>query len=94
MFAKVEQLAEQAANEINISRRGFVSRICRVASVAAGAIGGVLLTSGTAQAGCRNPAAYQTCVTACWNWCLSGGRSGTQCTKLCSDRKSGCLKYC
>jgi hypothetical protein len=97
MFGKVGQIAERSATEISVTRRGFLGRLGRMATMAAGAIGGVLLASGSADAGrsvCRNPTAYQACVTACWNWCLTGGRSGKQCTRLCSDRNSGCLQYC
>jgi hypothetical protein len=57
MFDKIGRLAEAAATNVSVSRRGFFGQLGRGALVVAGALGGLLGTAVPAQAG--NPA--QSC---------------------------------
>jgi hypothetical protein len=51
MFEKIGRLAETAATNVSLSRRGFFGRLGRGALVAAGALGGVLTVAVPVQAG-------------------------------------------
>jgi hypothetical protein len=50
MFEKVGQAAETLATNVSQSRRGFLGRLGQGALVAAGAVGGLLLTAGDVHA--------------------------------------------
>jgi hypothetical protein len=50
MFDKIGRLAEQAANKVSVSRRGFLGRLGRTALAAAGVVGGLSTMTGRAQA--------------------------------------------
>jgi hypothetical protein len=51
MFEKIGRLAEKAATDISVSRRGFLGRLGQAALAAAGALGGLLLFPRDALAG-------------------------------------------
>jgi hypothetical protein len=51
MFEKIGRLAEAAANDIGVSRRGFLGRLGQATLGAAGALGGLLALSSKARAG-------------------------------------------
>jgi hypothetical protein len=51
MFEKIGRLAETAATNISLSRRGFLSGLGQAALGAAGVLGGLLVLPGAAQAG-------------------------------------------
>jgi hypothetical protein len=58
MFEKIGQAAEALATHASMSRRGFLGRLGQGALVAAGAVGGLLLSAGDVRAGAGN-----CCVT-------------------------------
>ncbi len=101
MFDKIGRLAEAAATNVSVSRRGFFGRIGQVALGAAGALGGLLLLPGAAQAHgaylcCHytcghkyNSFSYDTCVSATY-----GCPSPNFPCKLNGQKSvSGCLPY-
>jgi len=51
MFDKIGRLAEAAAGNVGMSRRGFLDRLGRAALVAAGVVSGLALSPGKAHAG-------------------------------------------
>jgi len=51
MFERIGRLAETAATNISVSRRGFLGRLGQAAMGAAGVLGGLLPLSNKAQAG-------------------------------------------
>jgi hypothetical protein len=51
MFEKIGRLAEAAANNVSVSRRGFLSRLGQGALTAIGVLGGTFLLSQGSQAG-------------------------------------------
>jgi hypothetical protein len=51
MFDKIGRLAEAAATNVSVSRRGFFGQLGRGALVVAGALGGLLGAAGPARAG-------------------------------------------
>jgi hypothetical protein len=51
MFEQIGRLAEAAASNVGVSRRGFLGRLGQGALVAAGALGGLLALSNKARAG-------------------------------------------
>jgi hypothetical protein len=51
MFEKIGRLAETAATEVSVSRRGFLGRLGHVALTAAAGLGGLLALSNKARAG-------------------------------------------
>ena len=59
MFEKISQSAETLATRVSLSRRGFLGRLGQGALVAAGAVGGLLLTAGDV----RPPATGNCCQT-------------------------------
>ena len=70
MFEKLMKAAERTAT--GVSRRGFLGRVGQGALVAAGAVGGLLLTAGDVRAGpttcCQGkpcPAGHICCFTSC-----------------------------
>jgi hypothetical protein len=50
MFEKIGRLAEAAATQVGVSRRGFLGRLGQGALVAAGALGGLLSVAAPVQA--------------------------------------------
>src|SRR5438270_2237345 len=68
MFEKIGRLADRAANEVGVSRRGFLGRVGQTALGAAGVLGGLLALSNKAQAG--NGVLYL---------CQYGGESSKKC---------------
>ena len=68
MFAKIGRLAETAANNVSVSRRGFLGRLGKAALGAAGVVGGLSALAGRAQAGQNK--LYQ---------CEYANRSGKRC---------------
>ncbi len=53
MFEKIGRLAETAANNVSVSRRGFLGRLGQGALAVGGVLGGLLALSNKAQAGNR-----------------------------------------
>jgi hypothetical protein len=51
MLEKISRLAEKAATNISVSRRGFMGRLGKAAVGAAGVVGGLLALSDRARAG-------------------------------------------
>lgn len=51
MLEKIGQSAETLVSRVSVSRRGFLGRLGRGAALLGGMLGGILLTSGTAEAG-------------------------------------------
>ena len=51
MFERIGRLAEAAASNVGVSRRGFLGRLGQGALVAAGALGGLLALSKKGRAG-------------------------------------------
>ena len=51
MFEKIGRLAERAANNVSVSRRGFLGRLGKAAVGAASVVGGLSALAGRAQAG-------------------------------------------
>ena len=60
MFEKISQAAETLATHVSESRRGFLGRLGQGALVAAGAVGGLLLTAGDVRA---DPGTGNCCKT-------------------------------
>ncbi len=58
MFDKIGRLAEVAASNVSLSRRGFFGRFGQIALGAAGVLGGLLVLPGAAQAS----GAYVCCM--------------------------------
>jgi hypothetical protein len=54
MFDKIGRLAEHAASNISVSRRGFLGRLGKAALGAAGVVGGLSTLTGRAQARGKN----------------------------------------
>jgi hypothetical protein len=54
MFERIGRAAETVAARVSLSRRGFLGRLGERALVAAGAVGGLLLTAGDTRAGPGN----------------------------------------
>ena len=50
MFERIGRAAETVATRASLSRRGFLGRLGQGAVVAAGAVGGLLLTAGDVRA--------------------------------------------
>jgi len=75
MLEKISQAAETLATRVSLSRRGFLSRLGEGALVAAGAVGGLLLTAGDVRADPRN-----CCLTG---YCPGG----THCSIYCRCTK-------
>ena len=72
MFEKIGQAAETLATRVSLSRRGFLGRLGQGAFVAAGAVGGLLLTAGDVRAGPGNNCCQtgkcppgKACVSGC-----------------------------
>ena len=77
MFENISRAAETLATNVSLSRRGFLGQLARGALVAVVAVGGVLGTSGKAQALTSYNFALlkypknRWCVTRCTNNCLA-----------------------
>ena len=54
MFEKIGRLADRAASNVGVSRRGFLGRLGKAALAAAGVVGGLSALAGRAQAGQNN----------------------------------------
>ena len=61
MFEKIGRLAEAAANNLSVSRRGFLGRLGQGALAAAGVLGGFLIFAKDAPAGSSVVCCYYTC---------------------------------
>lgn len=72
MFEKISQAAETLATRASMSRRGFLGRLGESALVAAGAVGGLLLTAEDVRAGARNCCQTGKCPPG--KACVSGCR--------------------
>jgi hypothetical protein len=55
MFEKIGRLAEAAAANVSVSRRGFFGQLGRGALVVAGTLGGLLSTGAPVRAGTQTP---------------------------------------
>ena len=75
MFERIGRAAETTAARVSLSRRGFLGRLGEGALVAAGAVGGLLLTAGDVRADPRN---------CCFTGYCPGG---TYCSLYCRCRK-------
>ena len=102
MFEKIGRLAERAANNVSVSRRGFLGRLGQVALGAAGVLGGLLVLPGTAQAGsgvvcchyiCKNsyacPRKFVICETQC---SATLPNSGCECKLVKSYTAAACTQ--
>ena len=86
MFEKIGRLAEAAAANVSVSRRGFFGQLGRGALVVAGTLGGLLSTGAPVRAGnpvsccgwgkCNPPA--QGCVFLGAGGCYYGPRGGVR----------------
>ena len=84
MFEKIGRAAEKAA--ASVPRRQFLGRLGRGAAMLAGALGGILLTAGTAEAG-----GGWCCLTG--TGCIRGKCRGVYGTTVrCSDYGMYCPK--
>ena len=72
MFEKISQVAETFATRASLSRRGFLGRLGEGALVAAGAVGGLLLTAGDVHGSARNCCQTGKCPPG--KACVSGCR--------------------
>jgi hypothetical protein len=72
MFEKIGRLAEAAATNVSVSRRGFLGQLGRGALVVAGAVGGLLVFSRDALAA----GSYVCCVYQCYYGPFGGPRQG------------------
>jgi hypothetical protein len=61
MFETIGRLAETAANNLGVSRRGFLGRLGQGALAAAGVLGGFLISANDAPAGSGVVCCYYTC---------------------------------
>jgi hypothetical protein len=84
MFDKIGRLAEKAANNVSVSRRGFLGRLGQVALGAAGVLGGLLVLPGTAQAGSGVVCCKYQCKNAyaCPNQLIICEPAGTTCPSV------------
>ncbi len=87
MFEKIGRLAEKAATNVDVSRRGFLGRLARGAALVAGSLGGILLTAG--QAGASGGGGWCCLVSMGWGVTCSGKR----CTRA-ELRKGGTNVRC
>jgi hypothetical protein len=101
MFEKIGRLAEKAATNIGVSRRGFLGRLGQGALAAAGLLGGLLLLPGDARAGgsvvccvyqCSKKGGYtQTLKTLCQSaGTTCAPTSGSNCTLIGSTTAADC----
>jgi hypothetical protein len=79
MFEKIGRLAETAANQVSVSRRGFLGRLGQGALAVTGVLGGLLAIPAAARAG----GSYVCCVWKCY---LPKGKS----YKFCYPPGSTC----
>ena len=86
MFEKIGRMAEKAANQVGVSRRGFLSQLGRGALATAGAVGALLALSKDAQAGIRG----NNCVKNCMKQCVKAGGDLNTCYVNCISK---CSQY-
>ena len=72
MFERIGRAAETVATRGSVSRRGFLGRLGEGALVAAGAVGGLLLTAGDVRAAGTNCCVTGKCPPG--KACVSGCR--------------------
>jgi hypothetical protein len=83
MFEKIGRLAETAANQVSVSRRGFLGRLGQGALAATGVLGGLLAIPTAARAG----GSY-----VCCSWTCKSPR-GTRQIHICYPPGSTCNPY-
>jgi hypothetical protein len=84
MFEKIGRLAERAANEVGLSRRGFLGRVGQ-AALSAAALGSLLVLPRAARAGGAVVCCRYKCVKDAY--CRGGGFS------VCLPAGSTCTPY-
>jgi hypothetical protein len=76
VFEGIGRLAERAAGNAGVSRRGFLGRLGRGALATAGVVGGLLLLFKGAQAG---PGGLQACINKCCEATCGKGSKNCSC---------------
>ena len=85
MFEKIGRLAEAAATNVSVSRRGFFGRLGQRALAVAGVLGGALAFPRDALAA----GSYVCCEWKCYVWRYKRGNSGSR-MKVCYPPGSSC----
>jgi hypothetical protein len=93
MFEKIGRLAEAAATNVSVSRRGFFGQLGRGALVVAGALGGLL--SAAAPVGAAPPGTVTCCGTGTCRLPAGGcAFSYAYCLTYLGKNRSGCVWNC
>jgi hypothetical protein len=88
MFEKIGRLAEAAATNVSVSRRGFFGRLGQRALAVAGVLGGALAFPRDALAA----GSYVCCEWKCYVWRYKRGNSGSR-MKVCYPPGTSCLLH-
>jgi hypothetical protein len=88
MFKKIGRAAERMANNVGVSRRGFLGRLGQAALGTAAVLGGVLASPTGAQAFSFKKCFHRCCMSYCGNPTCSSCIYSQNCTLLCLEGRS------
>ena len=88
MFEKIGRLAETAANQVSVSRRGFLGRLGQGALAMTGVLGGLLAIPTAARAA----GSYLCCTWKCEKYGPRGAPRGTYKLNVCYPPGSTCVQ--